>query len=162
VDNCPPCFRCPLAGCQGASAAGRVATVSFIETWIYEFVAIEQGAMLQNLGLMAQALGLGGFPHFAAHPFIWFQTLGFRMQEPPFSRTIGADPVTRTLLRPSGRGGAGPDFGAPGEGATSDREPLTGEEAERHTALVIASWVVFDWAAAAAPAMLRKGPRGSW
>jgi hypothetical protein len=79
--------------------AGRFATVSFIETWIYEFVAIEQGAMLQNLGLMAQALGLGGFPHFAAHPFIWFQTLGFRIQEPPFSRTIGAGPVTTTLLR---------------------------------------------------------------
>jgi hypothetical protein len=40
--------------------------------------------MLQNLGLMTQALGLGGFPHFAAHPFIWFQALGFRMQEIPF------------------------------------------------------------------------------
>ena len=52
------------------------------------------------------------------------------------------------------------DYGAPGEVATSDREPLTGEEAERHTALVIASWVVFDRVAAAAPARLRKGPRG--
>ena len=52
----------------------------FLETWLYEFIAIEQGGMLQNLGLMTQALGLGGFPHFAAHPFIWFQALGFRMQ----------------------------------------------------------------------------------
>ena len=52
------------------------------------------------------------------------------------------------------------DFGAPGEVSTRDGEPLTGEEAERHTALVIASWVVLDRVAAAAPAELRKGPRG--
>lgn len=78
---------------------GRVATVSFVETWIYEFVAIEQGAMLQSLGLMAQALGLGGFPHFAAHPYIWFQTLGFRMQQPRFSRISGTGPVLTPLLR---------------------------------------------------------------
>jgi len=78
---------------------GLVATVGFFETWLYEFAAIEQGGILQNLGLMTQALGLGGFPHFAAHPFIWFHTLGFRMEEIPFSRTIGAGPVTRQLLR---------------------------------------------------------------
>ena len=29
--------------------------------------------MLQNLALMVQALGLGGFPHWAAHPFGWFR-----------------------------------------------------------------------------------------
>jgi hypothetical protein len=55
--------------------------------------------MLQNLGLMTQALGLGGFPHFATHPFIWPQTLGFRMQEPRFSRAIGAGPLMTALLR---------------------------------------------------------------
>jgi hypothetical protein len=78
---------------------GRLTTVGFLETWIYEFVAIEQGAMLQNLGLMGEALGLGGFPHFAAHPFAWTRALGFRMQDIPFSRTIGAGPVTRRLLK---------------------------------------------------------------
>ena len=78
---------------------GRFATVGFLETWIYEFVAIEQGAMLQNLALMGEALGLGGFPHFAAHPFIWFRTLGFRMQDVPFSRTIGAGPLTKGLMK---------------------------------------------------------------
>jgi hypothetical protein len=82
---------------------GLVATVGFIETWLYEFAAIEQGSILQNLGLMAQALGLGGFPHFAAHPYIWFQTLDFRMQELPFSRVIGAEALTRALLRLLGR-----------------------------------------------------------
>jgi hypothetical protein len=78
---------------------GRFATVGFIETWLYEFAAIEQGGILQNLGLMTQALGLGGAPHFAAHPFIWFKTLGFRMEEIPFSRTIGAGPLMTGVLR---------------------------------------------------------------
>jgi hypothetical protein len=74
-----------------------------MEAWLYEFAAIEQGGMLQNLGLMTQALGLGGFPHFAAHPFIWFQALGFRMTTLPFSRLIGAGWPTRSLLGALGR-----------------------------------------------------------
>lgn len=78
---------------------GRFATVGLLETWLYEFAAIEQGGILQNLGLMTQALGLGGFSHFAAHPFIWFRALGFRMQEIPFSRTIGAGRVTKRMLK---------------------------------------------------------------
>jgi hypothetical protein len=73
-------------------ARGRVMTISFLETWICEFVAIEQGGILQNLGLMSAALGIGGFPHFAAHPFIWPATLGFRVEEVPFHRLIGAPP----------------------------------------------------------------------
>lgn len=80
-------------------AAGRFATLGFVESWLYEFAAIEQGAILQNLALMTQALGLGGAPHFAAHPFIWLKTLGFRMEEIPLSRTIGAGPVMSGLLR---------------------------------------------------------------
>jgi hypothetical protein len=59
----------------------RIGTIGVLETWISEFVAIEMGGMLQNLVLMSQALGLGGFPHFAAHPFGWMQVLGFRMQQ---------------------------------------------------------------------------------
>ena len=82
---------------------GRFATVGFLETWLYEFAAIEQGEMLQNLALMTEALGLGGFPHFAAHPFIWFQTLRFRMEEIPFSRTIGAGRVMTRLIKASGK-----------------------------------------------------------
>jgi hypothetical protein len=86
-----------------APRGGRFATIGFLETWLYEFIAIEQGGMLQNLGLMTQALGLGGFPHFAAHPFIWFQALGFRMQEIPFSRTVGAGPLTKRVMRALGK-----------------------------------------------------------
>jgi len=67
---------------------GRVAILSSMETWMCEFCAIEIGGILQNLGLMTAALGLGGFPHFAAHP-IWFQTLGFRMEQVPLSKLMG-------------------------------------------------------------------------
>jgi hypothetical protein len=84
-------------------AKGRIATVSFAESLLWEFAAIEQGGMLQNLGLMAQALGLGGFPWFAAHPYAWQRALGFRMVELPFSRTIGAGPAVRLALRALGR-----------------------------------------------------------
>jgi hypothetical protein len=70
-------------------ASGRLATVSGLETWICEFCAVEMGGILQNLGLMAAVLGLGGFPHFAAHPFIWFQALGFRMDQVPASKLMG-------------------------------------------------------------------------
>jgi hypothetical protein len=67
---------------------GRVAMVSSLETWICEFCTIEMGGILQNLGLMTAALGLGGFPHFAAHP-VWFQALGFRMEQVPLSKVMG-------------------------------------------------------------------------
>ncbi len=80
-------------------AEGRAATVGLLDTWMYEFAAVEQGAMLQNLALVTAALGLGGFPHLASHPFGWFQALGFRMTDIAFSRTIGAGPLMKGLLR---------------------------------------------------------------
>lgn len=70
---------------------GRVATVQGLESWLLEFTAIEQGCMLQNLALAGEAMGLGGFPHFAAHPTAWFQALGFRMVDVPLSRTLGIE-----------------------------------------------------------------------
>jgi hypothetical protein len=82
---------------------GTFTTVGFLETWLYEFAAEEQGEILQNLALMGEALGMGGFSHFAAHPFVWFKILGFRMQEIPFSRTIDAGAVTKKLLRVLGK-----------------------------------------------------------
>jgi hypothetical protein len=84
-------------------ARGRVATMAQAEAWICEFLAIEQGAMLQNLALAAEALGLGGFPHFAAHSVAWFEALGFRIQALPVSTLIGAGPALRLALRLSGR-----------------------------------------------------------
>ncbi|MCE3222645.1 MAG: hypothetical protein K0S58_825 [Nitrospira sp.] len=82
---------------------GRVATITFMETWLYEFTSFEQGQMLQNLALMAEALGVGGFPHFAAHPFGWMQALNFRMEQVPFSHSIGAGPVKTWLLNLLGK-----------------------------------------------------------
>lgn len=64
--------------------------VGYVETVLAELTAIEQGMALQNLALMAEALGVGGYSHFAAHPFMWLQTLGFRMEVLPFTRTAGA------------------------------------------------------------------------
>ena len=88
---------------QDDPKAGRYATIGILETWLYEFASIEQDGMLQNLALMGEALGLGGFSHFAAHPFAWFEALGFRMQDVPFSRTIGAGLLTKTLIRALGK-----------------------------------------------------------
>ena len=75
---------------ESDAAKGRVATVRQVEQFVTEFVTVEQGMMLQNLGLMAEALGLGGYPHFANHEFAWFQALDFRMQTMPASRYVGA------------------------------------------------------------------------
>jgi hypothetical protein len=52
------------------------------------------------------------------------------------------------------------DFGALGEMAPSDSRPLAAAEAARHAALLAAAWAAFDEVAVAAPAQLRKGPRG--
>jgi hypothetical protein len=73
--------------------------ISYIETLVQEMTAMEQGMVIQNLALMTQALGLGGFPHFAAHPYHWFEALGFRIEQLAFSRTVGAGPLFKTLIR---------------------------------------------------------------
>jgi len=57
-------------------------------------------------------------------------------------------------------GSANTDFGVPYEIASRDATPLTEQEARRLASLVSASWKVLDMVVAAAPAELRKGPRG--
>ena len=57
-------------------------------------------------------------------------------------------------------GDGGTDFGVPSRVTESDRRPVSRTEADRLCRLVAASWRVFDRVAAAAPAVLRKGPRG--
>jgi hypothetical protein len=52
------------------------------------------------------------------------------------------------------------DFGALGEIAPSETGPLPADEGARLAALLEAAWSAFDEVAAAAPAHLRKGPRG--
>jgi hypothetical protein len=82
---------------------GRVATVRQVEQFVTEFVTVEQGMMLQNLGLMAEALGLGGFPNFANHEFGWFQALDFRMERTRASRYLGAGKVVSLAMKALGR-----------------------------------------------------------
>ena len=78
---------------------GRVIMIRQVEQFVSEFVTVEQGMMLQNLGLMAEALGLGGFPNFANHEFGWFQSLGFRMEQMPASRYAGASWLPKLAMR---------------------------------------------------------------
>jgi hypothetical protein len=57
-------------------------------------------------------------------------------------------------------GSSGTEFGVPSAISDADRQPTTRAQAERLARLVGAAWSVFDGVAAAAPADLRKGPRG--
>lgn len=82
---------------------GRVVTIRQVEQFVSEFVTIEQGMLLQNLALMAEAMGLGGFPNFANHEFGWFEALGFRMAEMPASRYLGAGWLAALALKALGR-----------------------------------------------------------
>ena len=57
-------------------------------------------------------------------------------------------------------GGSGTDFGVPSAITDADRRMVTAPDAERLADLVAAAWTTFDRVASAAPASLRKGPRG--
>lgn len=83
--------------------AGRAGTIQAIEMSLAEAAAVEQGMVLQNIALMAQALGLGGFPNFARHEWGWFEALGFRMTTMPASRYLGAPPWVGLVMRLLGR-----------------------------------------------------------
>ncbi len=77
--------------------AERTLTVERFESLVHSVLQIEQGMMLQNLGLMAQAMGIGGFPNFAGHEFGWFEALGFEMEEMSGLRYLGAGKILRWL-----------------------------------------------------------------
>jgi hypothetical protein len=57
-------------------------------------------------------------------------------------------------------GNATTEFGAPGRVTEADRRPLDETEAARRADLVAAAWRYLEATVAAAPAELRKGPRG--
>ncbi len=84
-------------------AEGKVVTIAVVERLVTEFVTVEQGMMLQNLGLMGQALGLGGFPNFANHEFAWFEALGFTMQPMRASKYLGVRGIPAVGMRLLGR-----------------------------------------------------------
>lgn len=84
-------------------AGGRVGTVGIFESSLCESTAVETGMALQNLGLMAQALGVCSFPNFARHEYAWFQALGFTMGKMPASRYLGAPGWLRLAARLAGK-----------------------------------------------------------
>ena len=81
----------------------RSATIQTLETALLESMATEHGMALQNLALMTEALGLGGFPNFARHEYSWFQALGFRMGTMPASGYLGAHRLLSLALGWLGR-----------------------------------------------------------
>jgi hypothetical protein len=58
------------------------------------------------------------------------------------------------------KGNATTDFGAPGMPGPWDDEPLDARESARQVRLLRAAWTALDAAAAKAPRVLPKGPRG--
>lgn len=84
----------------------RFGTVLDLESYVMELLGVEQGLMLQNLGLATEALGLGGFPHYGAQRYQWLEAMGFRMQPTPISELmrrgrIGTALMTRLGKNPS-------------------------------------------------------------
>ena len=78
---------------------GRVGTIEEMETYALEICGFEQGLMIQNIALAAEALGLGGFPHYAAHRFAWLRGLGFEMRDRRFSEILHKGPIGSLLMR---------------------------------------------------------------
>jgi hypothetical protein len=70
--------------------SNHVVTMQGLEMSLAEAVAVEQGAMLQNLGLMTQLIGLGGFANYARAEFAWFPELRFRLEKMTGSQYAGA------------------------------------------------------------------------
>jgi hypothetical protein len=73
---------------------------------------------------------------------------------------LPSDAADRLEVVERASGDASTEFGVPGAIAKADRRPVDGPEAEQLAAIVSAAWATFDRIAAAAPAELRKGPRG--
>lgn len=81
-------------------AEGRVVTVLGFEAVVVEFLLAEQAFMLHNLSLMEQAMGLGGWTHFAtASEVSWFEALGFRLGSQTVSQLLRAGFFKRLILR---------------------------------------------------------------
>ncbi|MDX1579335.1 MAG: hypothetical protein R3266_12670 [Gemmatimonadota bacterium] len=69
---------------------GRVVTIQGLESSLIEAAGVEMGGMLHALGLMGQALGLGGFCTYARHEYAWLEPLGFDTTPMSSARYAGA------------------------------------------------------------------------
>lgn len=77
---------------------GKIIPLGQLERMGGELHAIEEGMSLQNLGLMCQAMGLTGFPHYSMHDEAWFEELGFRMGEMPLTRFAAVPRLPSAIL----------------------------------------------------------------
>ncbi len=79
---------------------GRVVSILGLEAVIIEFLLAEQAFMLHNLSLMEQAMGLGGWTHFAtALETSWFEALGFKLGSQTVSQMLHAGFFRKFILR---------------------------------------------------------------
>lgn len=76
-----------------------VVTIEGFERVMGELITIEHGMVLQNLALACEALGLGGYPSFAALDEPWLRSLGFQMGALPISQAYGMPLPVRLALR---------------------------------------------------------------
>jgi hypothetical protein len=85
---------------------------------------------------------------------------GTRYAAVPKAARIAFAPDERFDVVDRQPGNATTEFGAPSMIATAETKRLTKKDAGRLSALVAASWTVFDRVVEKAPSSLRKGPRG--
>jgi hypothetical protein len=81
----------------------RSATLGQIESYVLELAAVEQGLMLQSMQLAVEALGLGGFPHYGAQPWHWFEALGFTIEQFPLTKVTAAGPLRAKAMNVLGK-----------------------------------------------------------
>jgi len=112
----------------------------------------------------ASALGWPGWSRSGKTPELAVEALlAYAARFAPVAARAGLDLPTRGLevevveLR---EGTACTDYGVPSVTFDADRAATSDPEAARLAAIVEAAWATFNEAAAAAPAELRKGPRG--
>lgn len=82
---------------------GKAMPIALFERIGGEIMAVEQGMILQNLGLACQAMGLSGFPAYAAHEESWLDALGFRMQSMPLTEFMAVPFPASTMLKLTGK-----------------------------------------------------------
>lgn len=72
--------------------------IHFLKESALQACEFELGARVQNIQLMATALGLGSRPHFSGNPLFWGAALGFAQHPVKASTVLSADPVTKLML----------------------------------------------------------------
>jgi hypothetical protein len=76
----------------------RYVPLNYLEGVILEFVLAEQSFMLHNLSLVEQAMGLGGWTHYATmRDTSWYLALGLRTAKQKLSQAMGSG-FFKTLL----------------------------------------------------------------